>query len=191
MSRPNLSFFVFLPCYECSVARENFVLRNRPAPPFHGLSCIIKYRFGYCSRLLEIVEETTRFEEIFYPLFPFLPPPTNGHSVSNTPVMPLCYLYIVRWKTCLRPFCHPGRRFLTMLDRCDTCASNRIEIDPVFSTLKNRSGRRRSNTCKWKSLAFTRLGLLSNRGDKYYSNVLSATITMSPLDLSIYRDLYV
>lgn len=50
-----------------------------------------------------------------------------------------------------------------------------------------------SDTCKWKSLAFTRLGLLSNWGNKYYSNVLSATITMSPLDLSMYRciDLYV
>lgn len=131
------------------------------------------------------------FRRDILPSLSLSPPPTNGHSVSNTPVMPLCYLYIVRWKTCLRPFCHPGRRFLTMLDRCDTCASNRIEIDPVFSTLKNRSGRRRSNTCKWKSLAFTRLGLLSNKGDKYYSNVLSATITMSPLDLSIYRDLYV
>lgn len=87
-----------------------------------------------------------RFEEIS---------PINGHNSVSCTVITIMHLFHAL-KNLPRPFCHPGRRFF------DTCASNRIEIDPVFSSLKNRltdTFRNARNGNHWHSL-----GLLSNGG---------------------------
>lgn len=112
---------------------------------------------------------------------------TNGHSVSNTTgyaIMRLC--------THVEKLAFAGHS--ATLERLDFWHGRslwylRVQSDrnrSGFPLVEKSPGRRRrrgegdlSDTCKWKSLAFTGLGLLSKGrwgGNKYHSNVLSTAI---------------
>lgn len=113
---------------------------------------------------------------------------TNGHSVSNTTgyaIMRLC--------THVEKLAFAGHS--ATLERLDFWHGRslwhlRVQSDrnrSGFPLVEKSPGRRRrrrgrgdlSDTCKWKSLAFTGLGLLSKEGwggNKYHSNVLSTAI---------------